>query len=118
MGEEMGTPNTPMARVLRMLEVTAIVFSVITGASSTGIILWRGGAMAHMIATHEVRLSAIESRGSPTMSEHIKLDDEREKRTRERLEKLEEIFKIALDLRTDIGRISQKVDDLKERYQK
>ena len=105
-------------KVIRVLEVMAIMFSVITGGASVGILVWKGGAMAHMIDTHEERLKSIEMRGSPTMDTHVKLDDEREKRTKERLEQLEKIYAVALDMRSDLSRLTQKVDDLKEQLLK
>lgn len=101
--------------LLRVLEVSAVVFSVVCGSINLGVIIWKGGEMTHMITTHESRLAAIEARGSQAVSEHIKLDDQRESVMRERIAKLEEIYKVALDMRAEISRMSQKVDDLKER---
>lgn len=101
-------------RILRILEVSAIVFSVVTGACTTATLVWKGGAMAHAVETHEERLNKIELRGSPPISEHIKLDDERAANVKQRLEKLEAIFEAAMKMQGEVGRISQKIDDLKE----
>lgn len=106
------------SRIMRGLEVTAIVFSVVTGASSLGILVWKGGEMSHMVTTHETRIVAIESKGSPTMGEHVKVDEEREKNMKDRMDRLEDIYKVALDMRSEMSRLTQKVDDLKEQLNK
>lgn len=104
--------------ILRVLEVAALVFSVVTGASSVGILLWKGGELAHTVVTHEQRITLIEGRGSPTLKEHVTVDDEREKRTVQRIERLESVFTTYLEtsskIQSDLARISQKVDDIKE----
>lgn len=101
-------------KILRVLEVSAIVLSVLVGTINLATIVWKGGAMAHAVETHEERLNKIEQRGSPPISEHIKLDDERAANVRQRLEKLEAIFEAAMKMQGEVARISQKIDDLKE----
>lgn len=106
------------SKLIRVLEVSAIVFSVITGAMSVSVIIWKGGSMAQMLTAHEVRLMKIESAGSPTLDTHIKVDDERERNLKERMTKLEDIFKVALDMRSEMSRLSQQLTDLKEAMNK
>lgn len=113
-------------KILRAFEVATIVFSAIGSAASICILVWKGGAFAHQVQTHETRLLRIEGMGSPNFNQHVLVDEEREKRTEARLQKLENIFtiyvqnqtevmKIYSDMRADLSRISQKVDDIKER---
>ncbi len=59
-----------------------------------------------------IRLTNIEAHGSPPVAEHIKLDDEREARTKERIQRVEEAVAAFRTMQVDVAKMSVKLDDL------
>lgn len=104
--------------VIRTLEIVVLVAAAVTGLVNTGMIFYRGGELMKTVAVHDDRLRRIEDRGSSLASEHVKVDDEREARSRERIARLEEFFALALAMRSDMARMSQKLDDLNEQIKR
>lgn len=107
------------------LQITALVFACVTGAFSVGAIIFKGGWLVRTVEIHDVtlirhdsRLAKIESDGSPKIASHEKLDDERDARNRERIAAVESAVKEVTKMAESIGRMSQKIDDLKEQLQK
>lgn len=107
------------------MQITALVFACITGAFSVSAILVKGGVVLHTqqaqgetLTDHSRRITKIESDGSPKIAMHEKLDDERDARNRERIAAVEGAVKEVTKMAESIGRMSQKIDDLKEQLQK
>lgn len=96
--------------VLRVLELVSLVLCILTSLISASLIVFKGGALVQLIDGHEKRISQIEAQGSPRFTEHFKLDDAREERTRADIKRMEELITRYADLGAKLDGMSYKVD--------
>ena len=79
--------------------------SVLCSLITAGIVVWRGGALANMVESHERRVLEIELHGSPGLREHVKEDDERVKGLVARVDRAEDTMKLLGEMKADIREI-------------
>lgn len=101
------------AKLKAWLQLILMLLGVTEGAIALGMIFWKGGALVNDHEAVKARVTAIEASGSRVVSEHIKLDDYREKVDSERLAKLEAIVQLIPDLTMKVAVIDAKMDGLK-----
>lgn len=115
--------------IRRNLQIITSVVAIIIGVTSLGTFVWKGGALIREfelwkeanrkeIDALEKRIVKIEMQGSSQVGEHIKIDDQREQMTRERLARLDAIAEMVPNLATKLAVIDVKLDDLKSSLDK
>lgn len=100
--------------MVRMLELAALIFSVLTGLLTSSLVIFKGGALVQLVDQHENRIVSIESRGSPPIREHERLDDEREARTRSDIKRMEDIITRYADMGAKLDTLNLKFEMLRE----
>lgn len=104
---------TMAEKIRNGLQMAMLVLGVLTGSSSLGILVWKGGALVNDHEQLKLRVAVIEANGSRNVGEHIKVDDLREKLTNDRLTKLETIADLIPELSQKIAVMNYKLDDIK-----
>lgn len=104
-----------------MLMAAFNLLSNISGLLAIGLVVFNGGALVERVDNHEKRISHIEASGSPPIAEHIKLDDEREARTRADIVEIKTAAKQAASVKDEVSAVrgelavvNVKMDALKE----
>ena len=118
MNPEANNKSGQQISAYRVLELAALVVSLITGLMTASLVVFKGGALVNTVQSHETRLSKIELTGSPPISEHIKLDDAREDRTREAIKDVKEALAKITPLVGKVDVLDAKLDSLKEQIAK
>jgi hypothetical protein len=98
--------NNEASRIFRVMSFIASIIAILVGVSTLAMIFLKGGAMIQRVEHVEQRVALIEQHGSPPIAEHMKLDDAREERTRERLSIMERTLGTMSELRVDTAKIS------------
>lgn len=103
---------------LRAIEHISTLIGILTGSISIGLVILKGGGLVQKVDAHETRLSSIEARGSPPIAEHIKLDDEREARTRADIKDIKDAAMKMIELSAKVDVLSVKLDNLQDQLKR
>lgn len=102
----------------RGLEILALIFACVSGAASSGLLVFKGGRVVEHVDAMELRLAKIENTGSPPMSEHKKLDDERNDRTRTDIARMEGVIEKLRDVPSKVDGLATKLDILTKQIER
>jgi hypothetical protein len=86
--------------------------STLSGVCSLALVIFYGGGLVKTVEGHEVRIEHLESIGSRTVTEHIKVDDTREAQTDKRVSTIETEIRALPRIEANVAAIKERLEEL------